>query len=226
MSLCARSRWTWRARVLAGDPLRFARRQRDLAVDRQRELERDPRPAELEPGEPAGQRALRRLAPDAERHLDPGRAQPPDALAGGARIGILERDHDPRGLRCEQQVGAGRAARAVVRAGLQRHIDGRAVAPACRPARARPPRRAAVRPARSRPCRRSVRRAETITQPTFGLGAVRPRASSPSRSASSMKRRSLPWRLHPELFLELLELPLLFFFGRLPSRPCPSSGRR
>ena len=79
---------------------------------------------------------------------------------------------------------------AVVRAGLERHIDGRARSrrrPACSSATAsawgRPPGAVAPRPTIS-PVD------ETITQPTLGLGALRPRASSPSRSASSMKRRS------------------------------------
>ena len=60
-----------RARVLAGDPFALARRKRDLAVDRQRELERDARAAELAAGssQPASD-PPRRLAPDADLHLD------------------------------------------------------------------------------------------------------------------------------------------------------------
>src|SRR2546423_592387 len=78
------------ARILAGDPFRLARRQRDLAVDRQSELERDPGPAEREPGEPAGERALRSLAPRPKRHRDPGAAQARDALPGSAGVGVFQ----------------------------------------------------------------------------------------------------------------------------------------
>src|SRR5437763_17132386 len=53
------------AGILAGDPFRFARGQSDLAVDREGELERNPRPPELQPREPATERALRRIAGDA-----------------------------------------------------------------------------------------------------------------------------------------------------------------
>src|SRR5262249_32523075 len=56
---------------------------------------------------------------------------------------------------------------------------------------------------------------ETMMQPTFGLGALRPRAPSPSASASAISARS---SLNPEPLAELLHLPLLFlllrgFFG-------------
>src|SRR5206468_12605464 len=82
------------ARILAGDPLRFARWERDLAVDRQRELERDPRATERELTKPTSERAPRRFAADPERHFNPGAAQTPDALARGAWVGILERDYE------------------------------------------------------------------------------------------------------------------------------------
>src|SRR5436305_5744957 len=73
------------ARVLATDPFRFARGKRDLAVDRERQLQGDSRPAELEPGEPAGERSLRLRPADAERHFDPRRPQTLDPLARRAR---------------------------------------------------------------------------------------------------------------------------------------------
>src|SRR5437763_15252641 len=66
------------AGVLASDPLRFARWQRDLAVDRERALQRDPRAAEPQPREPPRERALPRLAPDAARHFNRRAPQPPD----------------------------------------------------------------------------------------------------------------------------------------------------
>src|SRR3954452_23027403 len=83
--------------------------------------------------------------------------------------------------------------------------------PACSSASAsacgRPPRAVAPRPATSPS-------SAMMTQPTLGLGALRPLADSPSASASAMKRRSSrnP-SLNPELLLELLELPLLFLLG-------------
>ena len=50
-----------------------------------------------------------------------------DALAGGARVGILERDDDAGDARRGDQVGAGRAALAVVGAGLERGVERRAL---------------------------------------------------------------------------------------------------
>src|SRR5689334_8392472 len=76
------------ARVLARDPLRFARGQRDLAVDRERQLQRDSRTAELETGQPAGQGPPRFFAPDSELHLDSRIAKATDALARGARVWV------------------------------------------------------------------------------------------------------------------------------------------
>src|SRR3982751_2091088 len=60
--------------ILAGDPFALAGRQRNLAVDRQRQLERDPRPPKHQPGEPAGERAFGGFASDAEADLDAGGA--------------------------------------------------------------------------------------------------------------------------------------------------------
>src|SRR5215207_1980159 len=66
---------------------------------------------------------------------------------------------------------------------------------------------------------------ETITQPTLGLGALRPRAASPSRTASAMKRVSgvrivglTGPRSHSELLFQFLELPLLLLRGCVPLR--------
>ncbi len=69
------------ARVLARDPFQFAGGQRDLAVDRQRELQRDSRPSELQAREPAGERPPGRLAAHAQLHVYPRRAKAADALA-------------------------------------------------------------------------------------------------------------------------------------------------
>jgi hypothetical protein len=90
------------AGVLACDPLGFARRQRDLAVDRQGQLERDSRAAEPEPGQPAGEALLGRLAADTELHLDASGAELADALAVDARIRVFERDDDPSRLGRDQ----------------------------------------------------------------------------------------------------------------------------
>src|SRR5690242_19267114 len=54
-----------------------------------------------------------------------------------------------------------------------------------------------------------------MTQPTFGLGALCPRASLASASASPIHLRS---SLNPELLLELLELPLFFLLSGEPVR--------
>src|SRR5690348_17912019 len=110
------------ARVLAGNPLRFARGERDLAVDRQRELQRDSRTSKLEPGEPAGERAPRFIAPDAELHLDSRIAKATNALARRARVWVFQSDHHPVGLRGDEQVGAIGTARAVMRARLERGV--------------------------------------------------------------------------------------------------------
>src|SRR3954452_8891951 len=54
---------------------------------------------------------------------------------------------------------------------------------------------------------------ETMMQPTLGLGAVHPRADSPSTIALAIHCRS---SVKPELLLELLELaPLLLLAGFL-----------
>src|SRR5690348_15093277 len=53
---------------------------------------------------------------------------------------------------------------------------------------------------------------ETIRQPTLGLGALWPRASSPSRSASPIHLRS---SVNMERFGEFLILALLFLLRRL-----------
>ena len=85
------------AGVLAGDPFRFARRKRDLAVDRQRQLERDARAAEAQAGQPAGERSRGGVGDEADLDLDPGGAEPRDALAVGPRIGVLAGDDDTGG---------------------------------------------------------------------------------------------------------------------------------
>src|SRR5699024_4884365 len=105
------------ARVLASDPLRFAGRQRDLAVDRQRQLERDAWPASGAASEPAAYRLSGGFAADAERYLDAGTAQATNTLPRRPFIGILEGNDDALGLGREQEIGAGGTALAGMRAG-------------------------------------------------------------------------------------------------------------
>src|SRR4030095_15809218 len=80
--------------------------------------------------------------------------------------------------------------------------------PACFSATAsacgRPPGAVAPRP--------TISPLRTMTQPTLGLGAERPRAASPSRAASSIHRRSL----NGELLLELLVFFAARFLGLAP----------
>ena len=78
------------AGVLAADPFALARGQRDLAVDRQSQLQGDARAAAADAAEKAGERLLRGLGADTDLDLDPRRFQRLDALAGGARVGILD----------------------------------------------------------------------------------------------------------------------------------------
>jgi 3,4-dihydroxy-2-butanone 4-phosphate synthase len=112
-------------RVFARDPLRFARRQRDFSIDRQRELERDPRPSEFQACKPAGERTFGRIPAKPKGDFDASAAQAIDALPGGAGVRVLKRDCDARRLRVEQEVGACWSARALVGAWLQCHIDTR-----------------------------------------------------------------------------------------------------
>ena len=82
----------------------------------------------------------------------------------------------------DQQVGAGRAARRFMRARLERHIDSRA---ARRFARLGQRHRLGMRPpAGLGPAAADDPAVRTITQPTLGLGAVRPRPRSDSASAA------------------------------------------
>ena len=95
-------------------------------------------------------------------------------------IGILERGHDAAHAGRDEGVGAGRRA-AVVAAGLERHVGGRALR---RLAAGRERHRLGVRPRPARACQPSpmMRPPCAITQPTFGFGVAvsRPRAASAS----------------------------------------------
>ena len=69
--------------------------------------------------------APRRLGRRTRRAVDSGGAQHREARAGDAAVGVLERADDARNSRRDDRLGAGRR-RAVMRAGLQRHIERRA----------------------------------------------------------------------------------------------------
>jgi len=99
---------SWLARQPAGDPLALAGLGGDAAVERRRQLERDERPplahAQEEPGIELG----RLLGAQPSLDDDAGGAQLGDALAGDARIGILDRYDDADEPGGDQGVGAGR----------------------------------------------------------------------------------------------------------------------
>ena len=129
----------------------------------------------------------------------------PDVRGSGSFSAMTTR----AGLAFKQKIGAGGPARAVMRAGFEGDIDGRAA----RALAGLIERHSfGVGPSAGR--RRafaddSAAWSDTITQPTLGLGAERPRASWPSATASAMKRALA---IHiPSSFLELLILPLLLF---------------
>ena len=83
--------------VLAGDPLAFTRGQAILpSIDSASLSVMRGRPSSNRVSQPASD-SLGGLAPDAKGDVDAGVAETLDPLACGARVGILERDHDPAG---------------------------------------------------------------------------------------------------------------------------------
>ena len=122
-SLMARMRCT---RARAGSPVIGAGpppREAGLAVGRDRELEHDLRAALAHAPDMSRMRPPRLIGADADRDRDAGRGQPAMALAGDLRIGILQRRHHPRDAGRDDGVGARRGL-TVVRAGLERHVEG------------------------------------------------------------------------------------------------------
>ncbi len=111
------------ARRFAGDPAALAGGRGDAAVERGRELQGDERPAVPQAREEAGidLGRLARAKPGLDR--DPGRAQPRNTLAGDARVGVLDRQHDARHPRGGKRIGAGRRL-APMAARLEAHIGG------------------------------------------------------------------------------------------------------
>ena len=176
------------AGILAGDPFRFARGQRDLAVDRQRQLERDARAAEREPGEIAGHACGAR--PRRRRRSSTLIPAACEALRSPARRCA---GRDPRSRRRRGRSRPRRSARS--RSGRAR-CDGRRARGWCRASRRfafSPASASATASAWGRPpgCGRAaaddLRRPATITQPTLGLGAVGRARASPSAIASAIQ---------------------------------------
>ena len=159
-----------------------------VAVRRARELQRHHRPAFASR---AGYGRDGRAAPPRRRRRAttsiPAARSSAMPAPGDARVGVLQRADDAGDAGGDQRLGAGRRP-AVMRAGLQRHVDGRAARERARPRRAPASRRAAGRPARSTPAP-TTRPSRTISAPTLGLGAVSPRLRRPSASAGGHEAR-------------------------------------
>ena len=210
------------ARILAGDPAAFARGQGDPAVDRHGELQRDEGPAEPQPGQEARHRARGRFG--AERRSRP-RSRPPAAARRRGRR-CADRDRPARSRlapAAPRPAGRRRPGRARCRGRRARGSRRRS-----RRAPPRPPRPSAIASACGRPPgwvqpRPTSSPSLTMTQPTLGLGAVRPRPRSPSAIAASIQPRvaQMPEPLQP--VVELLELALALGLARLrgvrPGRP-------
>jgi len=108
------------ARSLAGDPLAHAVVERGAAVERDRRLHAQPRPAALHAREEADIDLARLVGEQADLNGDARRTQARNALACNQRVRVGHRDHDARDAGLDQRVAAGRRA-AVVRAGFQAH---------------------------------------------------------------------------------------------------------
>ena len=114
--------------LLAGDPLRVAAARGDLAVERHRGLEQHPRPPG--PGMLA-KRLVEQAGADGELavghdHLDPLVAQDAEPAPGGVLARVVRGDHHARDPGRADRLRARRRA-AVVAAGLERHVQRRAV---------------------------------------------------------------------------------------------------
>ncbi len=109
----------------AGDPLAVAGGGGDPAVGTGGELERHLRPACAHPREEAGVEPARLGLQAADLDRDAGGAQPGDALAVDARVGVDRGHHRAGDAGGEHEVGAGRGA-AVMGAGLEGDVGGAA----------------------------------------------------------------------------------------------------
>src|SRR5215212_10277220 len=84
------------ARVLAADPFALARRQSDLAVDRQCQLQGDARTAAADAAKEAGEGFFGLPRTDADLYFDPRGFERFDPFARGARIGVDHCGDDAR----------------------------------------------------------------------------------------------------------------------------------
>ena len=126
MSLRARSRWAW---ARASSPVIHLLSPDASAIPPSIDIASfrvtKGRPSRMRVKKPAMLRsASSSIRPGHD--LDPRRFQPLDAEAVGARIGIADRDHHLGRAGLGEQGRAGGPAAAVMGAGLERHIDGRA----------------------------------------------------------------------------------------------------
>ena len=122
----ARSRCACARASAPGDPPALAVGQRDAAVERGGELERDVRPAQRPPGqEPRHRRARLGRARRRSSTAIPAVAQPREPRAVGARIGIAQRRRPPA-PRPPRSAGRRRPGPRgdAMRAGLERDIGG------------------------------------------------------------------------------------------------------
>ena len=113
------------ARRLAGDPLAGAVGERRAAVERDRRLQAQPRAAALHARDEADVELARLLAAAAPFDGDAGGLEPRRAAAGDERVRVAQGDDDAADAGGDERVGARRRA-AVVRARLERDVDGRA----------------------------------------------------------------------------------------------------
>ena len=110
----------------AGDPATLAVGAGDHAIQRDRQFQRDVGTTEHLSREKPGDAPARVGRENILGDVDPRRAQPGKTLSGRARIGIDKRGNYARRACGNKQVRTGRTPGALMRTGLQRHIDSRA----------------------------------------------------------------------------------------------------
>ncbi len=167
------------AHPLAGDRQRPPAGRAGLAVGRDRELEHDLRAAFAHAPDVAGMGAPRLGGADADVDRDAGGAQPRMARAGDLRVGVFERGDHARDAGGDDRVGAGRRL-AVMRAGLERHVERGAARCLAGAAAAPRSRHAAGRRLASSRARRSTPLA-TTTAPDGRIGPGAPEPAPAER---------------------------------------------
>ncbi len=112
----------------ARDPLRLAARGGDAPVERERGLQQHEGTAAAGRGQEACVDRLRFPGEQAGRHAQARGAEQPQAAAADARVRVADRRHHARDPARPHERRAGRRA-SVVRAGLERHVERRALRP-------------------------------------------------------------------------------------------------